>query len=535
MSYKEYYKTRYNEEVKEPNQPLLIHKDRRTGAEIALIPELCQVTGLTDAMRADFRLMKDLAEIVHTNADRKVAECRNLLEIFNTNPKCQEKQKLWHLKFKENPAQLKGFKYQAGKMVMGAKGSGDRNAFDIEASARDIDRKIQDKMFEQPALKTWGIFHGDRDAQIAKQFTSTMEQVLQQFGYESAQPEIFQVKGGMNPTAWTKELKAKLNPNVQAVVLLMPGAKGKNTLYDDVKRFLLTEFPVPSQVVLCNTIAKGKNLRSIVNKILIQINAKIGGIPWTVDNLPFMDKPTMVCGMDVFHNTALGKKSVLALTASVNNSATKYFSTSVIQTELGQEAALSLQEGMTKSLEAFKKANNGTYPARIIFYRDGVGEGQVAGICQPEVAQIQAAVAKLGLSTQLMYVNVCKRVNTRIFGGDVGAFKNPMPGTVIDSAITDRDAYEFYLVSTAAKQGLASPTRYTVIHDGIGESPDKIELLTYKLCYTYYNVSGSIKEPAAIRYAHRLAALIGERGGKGKEPPQPHADFEVKDPTLYFI
>jgi len=185
-------------------------------------------------------------------------------------------------------------------------------------------------MFEQPALKTWGIFHGDRDAQIAKQFTSTMEQVLQQFGYESAQPETFVVKGGNNASAWIKELKAKLNPNVQAVVLLMPGAKGKNTLYDDVKRFLLTEFAVPSQVVLCNTIAKGKNLRSIVNKILIQINAKIGGIPWTVDNLPFMDKPTMVCGMDVFHSTTLGKKSVLGLTASVNNSATKYFSSCVI-------------------------------------------------------------------------------------------------------------------------------------------------------------------------------------------------------------
>lgn len=126
-------------------------------------------------MRADFRLMKDLAEIVHTNADRKVNECKNLLEIFNSNPKCLEKQKLWHLKFKDNPAQLKGFKYAAGKMVMGAKGSGERNSFDIEQSARDIDRKIQDKMFEQPALKTWGIFHGDRDAQIAKQFTSTME------------------------------------------------------------------------------------------------------------------------------------------------------------------------------------------------------------------------------------------------------------------------------------------------------------------------------------------------------------------------
>ena len=130
-------------------------------------------------MRADFRLMKDLAEIVHTNADRKVKECQNLFEIFRTNPKCVEKQKQWRLKFKENPAQLKGYKYKAGNMIMGAKGSGERNTFDIEQCSRDIDRKIQDKMYEQPALHTWGVFHGDRDAQIAKQFTSTMEQCLQ--------------------------------------------------------------------------------------------------------------------------------------------------------------------------------------------------------------------------------------------------------------------------------------------------------------------------------------------------------------------
>lgn len=76
--------------------------------------------------------MKDLAEIVHTNADRKVNECKNLFEIFSTNPKCIEKQKMWHLKFKETPAQLKGYKYKAGNMIMGAKGSGERNTFDIE-------------------------------------------------------------------------------------------------------------------------------------------------------------------------------------------------------------------------------------------------------------------------------------------------------------------------------------------------------------------------------------------------------------------
>jgi aubergine-like protein len=40
-SYQEYYRTRYNENIGDMNQPLLINKDRRTGNEVALIPELC--------------------------------------------------------------------------------------------------------------------------------------------------------------------------------------------------------------------------------------------------------------------------------------------------------------------------------------------------------------------------------------------------------------------------------------------------------------------------------------------------------------
>jgi len=96
-SYREYFKTRYNEGINDSNQPLFINKDRRTGNEVALIPELCQLTGLTDAMRSDFRLMKDLAQIVHTNASAKINEIKNLMTHFKKNAKCVEKQKLWHL------------------------------------------------------------------------------------------------------------------------------------------------------------------------------------------------------------------------------------------------------------------------------------------------------------------------------------------------------------------------------------------------------------------------------------------------------
>jgi aubergine-like protein len=51
------------------------------------------------------------------------------------------------------------------------------------------------------------------------------------------------------------------------------------------------------------TLSRGKNLRNIASKILIQVCAKIGGIPWIIDDMPIVDKPTMVCGLDIFHNT----------------------------------------------------------------------------------------------------------------------------------------------------------------------------------------------------------------------------------------
>lgn len=57
---------------------------------------------------------------------------------------------------------------------------------------------------------------------------------------------MFAVKDAMRPDNWKKELKARLNGQVQAVVLILPGQKGKCNLYDEVKKYLLTDFPIPS-------------------------------------------------------------------------------------------------------------------------------------------------------------------------------------------------------------------------------------------------------------------------------------------------
>ena len=220
-------------------------------------------------------------------------------------------------------------------MIMGPTPSGAPNSFDIDKCSRDMERKCIAKMFTQVPLKKWGIFVGDRDAQTANQFKSTLKKQMDLIGYEAEDPAVYTVKPGMKAPAWIKELKKQLNNDIQMVVCLIPGKKGNNPIYEELKRFLLAEYPIPSQCVLTNTVSRGKNLGSIIAKVIIQMNAKMGGIPWAVDKLPLMDQPTMLCGLDVFHDAKLGKRSVLALAASMNNTATTYWSTSVVQDDVG--------------------------------------------------------------------------------------------------------------------------------------------------------------------------------------------------------
>jgi hypothetical protein len=49
---------------------------------------------------------------------------------------------------------------------------------------------------------------------------------------------------------------------------LLPGGKDGSDLYPDLKRLLLEEIPIISQIVLTGTINYGKNLKTIVSKII---------------------------------------------------------------------------------------------------------------------------------------------------------------------------------------------------------------------------------------------------------------------------
>ena len=74
----DYYKKQYNITIKDPKQPMLIsrankktHEEADVAKLIALVPELCNMTGLTDQMKADFRVMKDVAQFTRVTPNQR--------------------------------------------------------------------------------------------------------------------------------------------------------------------------------------------------------------------------------------------------------------------------------------------------------------------------------------------------------------------------------------------------------------------------------------------------------------------------------
>ena len=97
-------------------------------------------------------------------------------------------------------------------------------------------------------------------------------------------------------------------------------------------------------------------------------------------------------------------QSTAALVASINPDFTKYFSC-VVEQDAGQNLSPLLGSKLKQALDAYERTN-GMLPQRIIFYRDGVGEGQLKAITDLEVEALN--VKDFTFQKSLMFVIVQK-------------------------------------------------------------------------------------------------------------------------------
>lgn len=260
-------------------------------------------------------------------------------------------------------------------------------------------------------------------------------------------------------------------------------------------------------------IQKVRNAKpSYFQNVALKVNVKLSGINQIIkgDLMPdFVKKGTIIFGADVGHpGPGSANPSIAALVASFDSQGVSY-STAVRAQTSREEMIVDLERMAIPLLKKYYKKNK-RKPERIVFYRDGVSEGQYGEVCKKEVRALKKAFASIepGYNPPITYVICGKRHHIRFFpstqdGGDRSG--NVRAGTVIDLDIVHPTDNDFYLMSHGGLLGTSRPCHYAVIVDENKMPPDEIQQLTYNLAYIYARSTRSVSIASPAYYAHHVA------------------------------
>ncbi|KAG0302521.1 hypothetical protein BGZ98_007426 [Dissophora globulifera] len=283
-------------------------------------------------------------------------------------------------------------------------------------------------------------------------------------------------------------------------------------LYAEIKRVTDTVIGVSSQCIQSRHTKMAK--KQYCANVCLKINVKLGGMNSHLAKgmLPILAaKPTILFGADVSHPPPGDdvRPSIASLVGSMDAHASRYAASVRVQAARTETVA-DLSDMAKELLKAFYQTC-GRKPERIVFYRDGVSEGQFKEVLETEVQAIKAACVSLDANYKpaITFIVVQKRHHARFFpikpqDGDRGG--NCKPGLVVDTNIVHPFEFDFYLQSHAGLLGTSRPAHYCVLYDDNKFSSDDLQDFSYKLCHLYARCTRTVSMVPPAYYAHLVAA-----------------------------
>jgi eukaryotic translation initiation factor 2C len=410
-------------------------------------------------------------------------------------------------------------------------GTGGASQADPRTSGRwDLKNKKFASVPPPIALTTWGICVVPSRNQIDKpaieRFVKAFTQAYTGHGATLSPAMLnpaIHYPSNNDPASFAQEAfvaagnKHKLRPTILMFILM---SKDSIT-YGKIKRYCECRLGIPSQCVQYAHVQKGQ--AQYISNVLMKFNAKLGGYTNTAFTQQtvkgMLDPSIVVIGADVSHSApGIPGPSMAAMTVSMNVQGTRY--AAAVETN-GHRVEMITDENIEKHIMSLikngwsPKVGQGRPPATVIYFRDGVSEGQFAQVIDQEVAAMKKAFSKMNASPKFLVVIASKRHHVRFFpqsGGDKNS--NPLPGTLVESGVTQPYENDFYLCAHAAIKGTARPVHYNVLLNEPQWPNEKIQTLIYEHSYQYIRATTPVSMFPAVYYAH-IASLRGAHHSKG--------------------
>ncbi|KAE9031993.1 Protein argonaute-2 [Phytophthora rubi] len=506
MSVATYFSRKYNMQLRYPNLPLVNVGSKRPGKENWLPIEVCEVApGQRCANINDL----DTAEIIRQTSQPPRNRQENIME--------QVRQAGF-----ENDPFLAAFGIKVDQRLESTEAhvidAPDVQYHNVSERPAGGQWSLNSKRFvEGVPVRNWGVIvAANVNERDVRSFVTKLADLGDQRGlpFEEKNPMLIhqdQHRGAQVEELMKmcyQELERRNAGPPQFLLVILPA---KNSpVYGDVKRMSDTVLGLPSQCIASQNLPRA-NPQFCAN-VCLKINMKLKGKNAVLrDELPLISSaPTIIIGADVEHPRSGmgGRPSIAAVVASMDRYSAQYAARVA-----AQKASSEIQQlpNMLRELLLAYYENTQRKPEHVVYYRDGVSEGQMFDILQTEMRALRKAFKMISddYNPPVTFVVVNKRHHLRAFPvnpRDADRKGNVMPGTVIDTGVVNPHRFDFFLYGHSGIQGTTVPAHYTVLHDENKMSAEDIQRLTYHLGYTFSRCTRSVSFVTPVYYAHLAAA-----------------------------
>ncbi|KAL9121776.1 MAG: hypothetical protein Q9187_001664 [Circinaria calcarea] len=511
VSLNEYFKLKYDIHLEFPHLPVV--ETMKKG--VAFPMEVCVVEeGQRYPFKLDEEQTKSMIKFAVTRPSQRKADIQGGLNLLNWsedpflkgyNMNIESSMLATQARLLAPPAVEFGGKFQLKPMYSGR---------------WRIDQKKFFRPNSQPLI-SWGVcvVNGNGrdivDPTEARAFIADFVRIYKEHGGVVSNPTPLITQGGSDIGAtilnFFSQIGNAYNKRPQMMVFMLSSKDAFQ--YTRIKKSCDCRWGVVSQCMQNAHIKKRQP--QYISNVLMKFNAKLGGATSRVPGKsPYghFKVPTIIVGADVSHaSPGSMQPSMAALTVSMDALCLRYAAACETNGHRVEMITTSNMEQMLMPLfrNWMETVGQGRKPAHVIYFRDGVSEGQYQHVMQQEVRDLKRVwTALFGNDNRVLkdikftVIVASKRHHIRFFPQKGDNNGNPQPGTLVEKDVTHPFEYDFYLNSHSAIQGTARPTHYHVLMDEMDMSASDLQNMIYEQCYQYMRSTTPVSLHPAVYYAH---------------------------------
>lgn len=500
----DYFKDEYKIVIHNPKQPIIVVRNKAKDGQVNnsyFVPELCYLSGLEDEETKNGLFMKELATLTKLEPNERIKKTNEFIKLLEDPSKdsnhpeklsAKEKSDLYGIKVEPLNELFTAYYMKDTKLVGGS---------NTQVSSRDKTFKV----LKKSDLTNWLCFYEENNYNDAENLYNTLSKASKAYGLKIPEPEWVEMKNKSSAKKWidtADEYFSEDKHDYSFALFLL----GKNdSIYAQLKKHSLCRNGYVSQVVKARSIQKKGGLMSVCSKILLQINAKLGGISYkTVIDKEINDRKLMVIGVDSSH--IKGKRTGVAMVATINDSFTDFYNKEeIIKEENKEQLQFCISSFIEQAIVAYNKKNKNA-PKGIVIYRQGVSLQQKEFL-KTEIQQIDSVCKTKNILYYYILVNT--KTTFKFFEKSNKGYSNPGSGLLVIDGVTNRNYFEFYIQPQEVTQGSATPTCFHVAYGNLN-FPEMIPKFTYDLCHIYSNWQGIIRIPNVIKAAEKLSKMTAK-------------------------